>query len=281
VAHSTDGGETWKDQHLTDESLTHLWGSGPRDVYVGGNSLYHSSDGGATWERQHRGAYGVDEISSLWGSGPRDVYAAMRSVVAHSTDGGAHWSVVWGPGSATYPTGSIVDAVFGTGPEDVYISAFWGDKNLNVNLLLLRSRDHGRTWDSTPGKIPGRFDAIAAAPDGSFYGVIYETNPSTSFAWGHVYVTRDAGASWTLCFGEHDRDGDVGAKGIAYGPAHQIMAYGFGGLATSTDDGAHWDVENLPKEWVGSRLRGAWTSPEGDMFAVGEDRLILRRPATR
>jgi hypothetical protein len=144
-------GASWVDEGPAGADVYTVWGSGPGDVYAGGDNLYHST-GDGTWTTQLSSASIID---SIWGSSSADVYAVDGvGKIYHSTGNGS-WSQqksgttyrlfgVWGSsatdvyavgqgGTILHSTGDgnwvqqpsgtsdILFAVWGTGPGDVYV----------------------------------------------------------------------------------------------------------------------------------------------------------------
>ena len=124
IRHSVDGGLTWADSTWLDNcEFGTAWGSGPNDVWIGGNcaTVIHTTDGGLTHSSVPNDEFGVFAPFRIFGSGPADVFILAltgagdhtdTTSLLHSKDGGTTWSVT------TLPTGS---AGWSAGPRDVYI----------------------------------------------------------------------------------------------------------------------------------------------------------------
>ncbi len=114
ILHSTDHGRTWTsiEPPGSDRSFSAVWGSGPENVFVGGNggTFLRSRDRGKTWTKVSLGV--TLGIGSIWGIGP-DVYVGGGlsgiGTLLHSTDGGDSFSV-------------ILD-------QSIGMSGLWGDAN--------------------------------------------------------------------------------------------------------------------------------------------------------
>jgi hypothetical protein len=101
-------GTSWTRHRLeAPDGLSAVWGSGPRDVWVGGNSglLFHHDGGG--WTRVDAG---TDRYrNGLWGSGPRDVWAVGNGGAITHFDG-TTWSLRATGGDRWYDAVSGRDA---------------------------------------------------------------------------------------------------------------------------------------------------------------------------
>jgi len=117
-----------------------IWGSGPDDVYVGGDVGHLVHWNGTNWAYVNLvGIMGSNTIHGIWGSGPSDVYAG-------GDDGYlVHWNgTLWVRVSLTSDTNmgsNDIQAIWGSGGSDVYAGgagghlvhwngAGWADVNL-------------------------------------------------------------------------------------------------------------------------------------------------------
>ena len=91
-----------------------VWGSGPNDLYAGGNSdgILHS-DGGGTWTQQ-TGPQGGSTFLGIWGSGPNDVYMISDQVGVYHSTGNGTW--IQDPDVHNRPMG-----IWGSSSHDIYI----------------------------------------------------------------------------------------------------------------------------------------------------------------
>ncbi|HET7291266.1 MAG TPA: hypothetical protein VFM88_02470 [Vicinamibacteria bacterium] len=141
--------------------------------------LLRSPDGGATWQRHALGA--ADSVTAVAFS-PRDPETALATTplgVFKSRDGGATWQAL----AAGVGSGAIRALRFLPGDDRIVFAA--------TRAGLLRSTDGGRSWERRGAGLPlSDIAGLDFDPDGrSVY--------ASDFRNGGIYVSRDAGASWT------------------------------------------------------------------------------------
>jgi cysteine-rich repeat protein len=93
--------------------LMQIWGSGPDNVWVGGNMVAHFD--GTSWVQVTVPGItdGINRVDAIWGSGPSDVYVAAGTV--------QHWDgTAWSAVDTTACPGNI-RALSGTSSSDVFM----------------------------------------------------------------------------------------------------------------------------------------------------------------
>jgi cysteine-rich repeat protein len=99
-----------------------IWASGPDDLYTITSDLNHWD--GVTWEEPVALAGSYDAIRDVWGSAADDVYVVGADLLSGPFV--EHWDgSSWQP--VATPLTAIASAVFGTGPDDVYIGSTRGE----------------------------------------------------------------------------------------------------------------------------------------------------------
>jgi len=176
-----------------------------------GDGLYKSTDGGNNWKKI--GFTDSERISSIviHPENPDTVYVAVlghlwgdydKRGVYKTTDGGKTWKKILAGQKDT----GVSDLVMDPNNPDVLYAALWqfrrtpwGFNSGGMQSKLMKSVDGGKTWKKIHKGFPsgklGRI-AVAVAPSDSnrLYAVIESENPEKS----GMYVSDDAGESWTL-----------------------------------------------------------------------------------
>jgi photosystem II stability/assembly factor-like uncharacterized protein len=223
---STDGGTTWKsvfdDQPISSIGAIAVAPSDPNVIYVGsgeanirgnvaaGNGIYKSIDAGKTW-------------THVW------------------TQEGQIGTMVVHPKNPDVAYAAVLGHAFGPNPErGVY-----------------RTRDGGKSWQQVLKK-----DSDTGASDVA----LDPSNPNILFAafwqarrfpWdlqsggpgSGLYVSRDAGDTWTRITEHGLPDGIWGKVGVAVAPSDGRRVYALieadkGGLFRSDDGGENWELIN-------------------------------------
>jgi hypothetical protein len=161
-----------------------LWAS----VEIG--SIYSSRDGGESWDRKDNGLVSGDvhglAIIPLPGGGKR-IFATTNRGLHMSEDNGNTWRLQQIPAPWPY-TRAIVPRADGSGV--VFLAN--GNGPPGNDGFLLRSRDHGTTWEDArlPGELSSSVWCIATDPADPML-VVCCTN------LGEVFRSADGGESWT------------------------------------------------------------------------------------
>ncbi|WP_426958471.1 WD40/YVTN/BNR-like repeat-containing protein [Muricoccus radiodurans] len=152
-------------------------------------SIYRSTDRGLTWERKDAGLvsadlHGVCVIAT--GGGQRALLATTNRGLHRSEDGGESWVLQELPSPWPYTRGVTVRA---DDPSIVFLAN--GNGPPGNDGKLLRSRDHGRTWEDVglPGELNSSVWAVATDA----------ADPMLLFTYtnlGQVFRSTDGGESW-------------------------------------------------------------------------------------
>lgn len=206
VLRTSDGGQTWNLPAGT--TVSYSWslrqsGSGnighgfclhpfnKKTVFVAmGNKVYRSLDAGESWSqvsvitpgsRAH--TFFVSQADSNHWIASMDEASGR---VVRSTDYGATWSTVWGPGALTsYGMPMMADQNI---PNQVYLNP--------DNSALLKSTNWGLNWTQVGTKIFRSPDNITVAWENP--NVIYSGDGVTGSGVAELFKTTDAGLNWTL-----------------------------------------------------------------------------------
>ncbi|MBX3208929.1 MAG: hypothetical protein KF764_28110 [Labilithrix sp.] len=152
-------GTEWKIHASGLGPLSAVWGSGPTDVWVGGQSvLFHGTGTSSAALTFAATARPMGEIASIWGTGANDVWAVVvrndafpRSLVLHRAPGpggSPAWSEV------TVDPEMRFSHVWGTAASGIWLGGILGD---------LYSEAPGRIYRRPPGA--SAFTAVLAPPD--------------------------------------------------------------------------------------------------------------------
>lgn len=276
VFRSTDAGRTWRrmgldstgriariaidpgnPEHVLVAALGHAYGPQPE------RGVYRTTDGGVTWQRvlfvdEHTGANDVEFDPT----NPRIVYASTWQLVIHtwgrtsggpgsgiwkSTDGGATWTRLTGPGLPTKPFGKVDLAVAPSNPNRVYALIETSD---GVPLPgfeaesgeLWRSDNGGATWRvvSHDRQLAGRtqyYTRMAVAPDNEHEAYFLSSEFSKTLDGG--LTTTGVSFEETPGFDHHD-------LWIDPGNAQRIVVGHDGGVSISVNRGRSWHQVQLP-----------------------------------
>jgi photosystem II stability/assembly factor-like uncharacterized protein len=153
-------------------------------------SIYRSTDRGRTWQRKDTGLvsadlHGIAVVPT--GGGTRALLATTNRGLHRSEDGGETWVLQTLPSPWQYTRGVTVRA---DDPSVVFLAN--GNGPPGNDGKLLRSRDHGRSWEEValPGERNSSVWGIAADP----------ADPLLLFAYtnlGQVFRSTDGGETWT------------------------------------------------------------------------------------
>ena len=166
-------------------------------IELGG--LMRSEDGGETWADHAPGAQ-RDVHSLAWHSvvGER-AYEAAGGGAAWSFDGGRTWRAADEGRDRHYTWALAADP---TDPDCWYVSASPGPRNAHANgraqAHLYRWRAEGR-WERLSGGLPQPLDAMPYAL------VAHDGRVFAGLSDGALYVSEDAGSSWTRASLSGDR----------------------------------------------------------------------------
>jgi photosystem II stability/assembly factor-like uncharacterized protein len=218
IRRSDDGGATWRDLarpagsssavpsslELDPRTPDILYAGVPGHLFSPGpQGLYRSTDGGATWSRLDTGlveedlSFFVRYALALAPDRPDTLYASIvdsgiprKSALARSTDAGATWTLLDGPGGfpvLALPGGRVVtDRAVSTDfgatwlshtPPTVGVAALAAHPSRPQNVLLgaeyrgiFRSADGGASWGpSSRGMTATQIESLVVGADSTLY----------------------------------------------------------------------------------------------------------------
>ncbi|MCC6404098.1 MAG: glycosyl hydrolase [Fimbriimonadaceae bacterium] len=203
--------------------------SQPRTVYIGtgerdlrgnvshGDGVYRTDDGGKTWK--HIGLRESQNVSRI-AVHPHDPDTVWVAVLGHvygpnpergvfkTTDGGKTWKRTLFVGDRA---GAVHIALDPNDPTVLYAATWdgwrtpWSLNSGGPNSKLWKSTDGGETWSDlsrNPGMPTGTLGKIGVSPSPAKKGRVYAI---VEAAEGGVFVSDDAGATWTKVDSANDR----------------------------------------------------------------------------
>ena len=216
-------------------------------------TLHISTDGGTTW-RAGSGLPRANWIGvDMTPDGQRMVAVAFEGGMYRSSDRGATWTAVTSP--AAEFNGRDWEAVT-ISDDGQRIAA------VILNGPLVTSTDGGTTWTvatagGAPLVLPWRH--VDSSADGTTLVAVTQFTAGTPAASGEVYLSRDAGATWTAVpvaagiqgwyRARISRDGSVIAVAT-----NAIYAGGGDGLFLSRDRGSTWSAAGPDGDYTGIAL---------------------------
>lgn len=259
VAHTSDGGRTWKIDTIPGASTLDLraifaidgrrvWAMSAGLADSGQAQIFHTEDG-AGWSRQfttsEKGVF-LDALA-FWdgdhGIALSDPVAGKLFVLV-TDDGGKAWTRVPPDRAPAMLPGEAAFAASGTCLIVQGKSNVWIGTGGAATARVFRSTDRGRTWSvaETPihagSSASGIFSLAFSDPaHGVVVGGDY-TKPKQPF--DNVAITSDGGATWRLARGAMP-PGYM--SGVAFVPGTQgrsLVAVGLAGTARSDDGGESW-----------------------------------------
>jgi hypothetical protein len=204
---------------------------------VYGNGLDISTDSGATWTESSAAYAGwqavvassdFTKLLAVSVSG----YADMDGGIYTSVDSGTNWTQ---QPFAPAITGAIAGSADGSKLLAVVTSASSGN-------AIYTSADSGTNWNLSIGFLTADWMAVACSTNGSnLVAVSMETQ--TSATGGPIFVSTNAGASWTTTSAPQEVWESVASS--ADGNKLVAIENSYGGIYTSTNAGATWSLRNL------------------------------------
>lgn len=225
IARTNDGGLTWYDitppgMTATEYSLeiffldkNHAWVQKPDfENFPNGGFLYRTSDGGFTW-RTSITPFSDGEIRFLdedngWMLADLGVGAGSNAVAVYqTTNGGARWELKYindpnhPDAKDSLPLGGLKSGITARNMQTVWVG---GVTYSPGTLYLYRSDDGGSNWSQVTLELPPGAEnselsvdtdqmQFVTATDG--FLAVHMAGDSTQTA---IYVTHDAGDTWTL-----------------------------------------------------------------------------------
>ncbi len=225
IARTSDGGAAWYNVTPPDVKETgstvstfildkdHAWVQKPDfNNYPNNGLLYRTTDGGLTWTISSTPFSGGDmnfiDVNNGWMLADLGVGAGSNAVaVFQTTDGGATWTQTYinepnSPGAGdSLPLGGIKGGLV---PRNMQTAWVYGVTYSSGTAYLYRTDDSGHTWSLIKLDLPAGAEnseldidrnqmQFVSATDG--FLVVRLASESTQTA---VYVTNDAGNTWTL-----------------------------------------------------------------------------------
>jgi|GEM_PF-6979704 len=214
---SLDGGATWQIENTPGPTKWSLVQFAPDGrLYAVGDGTTSTPEGlyrrnaDGTWTAlgpSFFDYFDADVQTVLFsGSDPNLIFAAgqtsgsvpnvderLRAAIWYSTDAGATWTRVW----IGTDWGTTIRDLERTSDGTVLLATLADEANQStMNSTVLRSTDGGQTWTPSTTGITGNFQANILAPSATNPNKVYLTNANSYFN-GLVYVSSDAGLSWT------------------------------------------------------------------------------------
>ncbi len=280
----------WSARTISSKILLNVWGSGPNDIYVVGYSglILHSTDGGTGWQQE--GPVTAQNLTNIWGSSSGDIWVVgFGGTLLHSTGNGT-WVAL-----TNSPTTNLLLGVWGTAQNDVYAAGAGGTllhfdgTNWSKSTTIGYSGDLFAVWGSSADDV-----LTVGGTNGTSPGAILQTKnrgatwtPLTSNVtgvlrniWGSgvndVYAVGDSGA---IVHSGDDATWQPQTSPVQlqlntnWGKNGNLFIVGNGGVVlNSSDSGAHWTQQD---SFTTVPLYGIWGSAPNDVFAVGEQGIII------
>jgi len=265
VLRTEDGGRTWsrltvpgaealdfRDIDAVDASTAYVLSIGPGES----SRIYKTVDRGATWDLQFTNqepsaffdamafwdaAHGIAVSDSVGG----------EFVMFMTDDGGQAWTRV--PPDRLPPALDSEGFFAGSGTN----VAVWGTDHVWLGTgaadttRVLRSSDHGRTWQIANTPIPGgtSMGIFSVAFRDALHGVVVGGDYEREYeAYDNAAITSDGGATWTRLRGLGGFRSAVAYVPGGAGATTGLVAVGPSGADYSPDEGRTWtrmDVRGL------------------------------------
>jgi photosystem II stability/assembly factor-like uncharacterized protein len=274
VAKSSDGGITWLLIHAGPAQALAIAPSATSVLYLAGPSgfqgavMSRSDDGGASWKMVTSLAAPLEGPFELAvdPTDPNDVYGVAAAfhvdaspVFVRSVDGCNTWTF---PGPVPdYLSNLAIDP---RQPATIYAAAYL--------LRVVRSRDHGATWEPANAGLPATDSSGPLAFDpasGTLFVVTVSFRPRTV---SKLWKSTDGGTSWSLVLERDER-----LVAVAADPALPGRVYASGeqtALLASGDGGLHWQVAS-PSLSPAAIDDLAFSGASGSLFAAAHILLPL------
>jgi len=270
VLEQVNGSFVRRDASVTDD-LHGVWRSpSGQFVAVGDYGAILRGDG-TTWSQDSTLTH--EPLLSVWGSGDSDVFAAgVDGIILHHD--GAAWS------SMVSPTTQFLTSVSGTSDSDVYAVGAAGTI-LHYN---------GSAWSPVESHTADLLQSVCAGCGPAAAGANGSVVRMESGVFNHEKMT---GAPWLYAMARAGEDTwAIGAHalfrddGVAWTPEARgtipvlrgMTSTPSTGLVVVGDDGAtmlgglsRWSFEDAGAL---QRLNAVWTSPSGEIFAAGTNRIF-------
>jgi len=193
------------------------------------------------WENEIAIQFG--SLSGVWAASDHDVFAVSHGTVLHFD--GNYWQRMETAGGCGELCGVSLNAVWGTGPADVYAVGAAG--------AVMRWR--GDAWKRESDPDLGAYD---------YYGV-WAAAPGDVWAVGNGRIVRFDGADWTAV--PHPAPAGVRLRSVWGAGPGTIWAVGDSGTILYWN-GSSWTSQRLPDPVP---LRSVWGTSPTDVWAAGAD----------
>lgn len=256
ILRSIDGGKSWKPlpSPLTTDLHTSLVDGKTQRLLIGGDGgvVGVSADGGASWDVTK--IFMPDPVTPITGFhrfGDRLLATSALGRFLMSADDGYSWDLLQAQGTAFW-----TDAAFDPEHGALVLVGHNGD--------VLRSTDHGQSWELGAIELDGRRNYLSA--------VHFDAGSRALLAVGEggtIARSTDGGAHWERASAQVRE----GLKGLL-AASGRLLAFGNGGMVvSSTDSAAHWSYDRAALEVP---LREIAATPGGALLASGSLGDLLR-----
>jgi photosystem II stability/assembly factor-like uncharacterized protein len=231
---SRDGGGHWRPLPLKTSHVKILVTApgAPATLYAGLREgwMRVSRDGGASWQPVTLGLSEYERNSiravTVDPHDPAAVWLLAGSTLAHSRDGGAHWTRQIFPGSYN----SYLIAVDPVSPDTLYVGGEETSDHYDHGCFSMKTTDAGRHWRCLPaGEYKGAVAIDPRQPDDVY-----------TAAYGAVRKTTDGGRTWHRV----GRGLPLEVLTVTVDPARSGRLYAGtdAGVFKSTDGGRTWQA---------------------------------------
>ena len=290
-------GQKWSVHTKKLGALYAVWGSGPTDIWIGGErGVYHgtgASSQAIVFEPVDAPGDPAIPILSIWGTGPDDVFAVGGHLGAEdfmphgrvlhrrgSSDAGAAWELA--------PISSepfVFKRVWGSAASGTWIVGDEGSDGSQTYALFMRAPGDSDlvpvTIDASPpnGTEPGAPGVITGAgmmADGRVL-VLGSTTSSNATYW---YGAAGDGGTFAWSYDVRDTN-DLALRAVWSLPGKETWAAGdYGRLRSRGPSSETWTqaammIADLP---VVEPLYGIWGTAADDFWVVGRNTAIHRMP---
>lgn len=254
-----NGGETWEELNINvSASFNTVFINNRNEFFTSRKGLYKTTDGGITFNE-------IGNLSSQFGTifhihffSPQTGVIVKGAKVLRTENGGLSWNVVYsGNINATRLEIASNETIYLAGGS-TYDSVSFGKLHKSIN--------GGQTWQELDLPLPIRnFEIRSIEFINENYGFIATTNRN-------IYKTIDGGVNWTLV-----ASGYVGSiADIHFLNENEGYMISGNSIYKSTDGGFSWNIE-YEHEAIGFHLISMTSTPNGKLYAVGQDGVILKR----
>lgn len=285
-------GAAWNTSFTAGTPLYAIWGSGPNDIWVGGDGgFFHGTGTSPSTMSWTPVSAGGAPIRSIWGRSASDIWAvgytgstsSFTAYVQHYTgtpldaDAGTGWSAV--PGATASP--ARFTKVWGTpGQDEIWIGGQTGTTNEARAVCGKADGAGGYTWTLSPPAATGRYFNGAGFLTPSVQVILGFDVTGSSVYGTYTGVRDDSGVfSWTRFDGFNRGNAQLNAVG-GTGLDDVWVAGAYGRLRHW--DGTEWHVARTALDDVMpvvNTLYGMWVVGMDDVWVVGNGIALHKSPA--